>query len=325
MGSELISVIVPIFNVIRYLPLCLDSIARQSYSDLEIILVDDGSTDGSGAVCDKFADSDGRTRVIHQDNMGLWAARNAGQRVARGEFLIFIDSDDYIHRDMIMTLHKAITRNESIDLAMVDYIKTTRLDEDVDASLVGSEEFLTQEEVISRYCEGSIAGCVWNKMFRKSILEGLYASNFQRAQDQEYCLRVFLRAKKYVLVHKVMYFWVQRPGSHMHRPDYLFRFYHDIIDIYWGVLSSLTDDQKKYKGLLLEKLYRRLVLGKAYLSGTDNTAEVINFCDVYKKKISRQYWHCKDISFFEKSAMNMLYHCPGLLYRYMSRTGNWSH
>lgn len=324
MKSELISVIVPVFNVRRYLVHCLESIAHQSYRDLEIILVDDGSTDGSSAVCDEFANQDDRIVVIHQENMGLWAARNTGQRAAHGKYLIFIDSDDYIHSDMISTLHKAINEMEGSDLAMTDYKKTTSFDEDVDAFLEGSEEFLDQEEVMSRYCKGSIAGCVWNKMFRSSLLEGVFADNYQRAQDQDYCLKVFLRAKRAVIVHKVMYFWVQRPDSHMHSSDYLFRFYHDIIDIYWNNLSSLTDERIKYEPLLLEKLYRRLVLSKAYFYGTGNIAEVKGFCDVIKQKISRRYWHCKGIPFLEKTAMNVLYRCPGIAYRYMTRTGNWN-
>lgn len=323
MEDESVSVIIPVYNVKQYLVRCLDSVARQSYRNLEIILVDDGSTDGSGAVCDEFAGSDERVRVIHQENQGLWAARNSGQRVARGDYLLFIDSDDYIHSDMVMTLHKAINEADGIDLAMVDYKKTAMLDEDVDSVQEGSEEFLDQEEMISRYCKGSVAGCVWNKLFRRSLLEGVLAGNFKRAQDQDFCIKVFLRAKRSVLVHKVMYYWVQRPGSHMHSPDYLFRFYHDIIAIYLSIISSLTDDQMKYEHYFLEKLYRRLVLGKAYFSGTEHASEVMDFSDVVKREISRKYWHCKDIPLFEKTAMNTLYRCPGLVYRYMTRTGNW--
>ncbi len=321
--GELISIIVPVYNVRQYLTHCLESIAHQSYCNLDIVLVDDGSTDGSGDVCDEFANQDERVRVIHQENMGLWAARNTGQRAANGEYMIFIDSDDYIHRDMIMTMYNAINEAQGFDWAMIDYKKTTKLDEDVDTFLDGCEEFLDQEEVLSRFCRGSIPGCVWNKLFRRSVLEGIFAGNYQRAQDQDYCLKVFLRAESAVLVHKVMYFWVQRPGSHMHRPDYLYRFYHDIIAIYWSGLSSLSDDQVKYEHYLLEKLYRRLVLSKAYFYGTDQIKEVKSFCDVIRQKVSRQYWHCKDIPFFEKTVMSLMYYCPGLVFRHMTRTGNW--
>ena len=100
-SGDLISIIVPVYNTEQFLPRCLACIERQTYRNLEIILVDDGSTDRSGAICDEFARKDPRARVIHQENQGLWAARNAGQRVAMGDFLIFPDSDDYFHADML--------------------------------------------------------------------------------------------------------------------------------------------------------------------------------------------------------------------------------
>ena len=90
----MISVIVPIYNVEAYLPQCLDSIVSQTYKDLEIILVDDGSTDGSGRICDEFADKDVRIRVIHQNNSGLPGARNSGLKVAKGDYIIMPDGDD---------------------------------------------------------------------------------------------------------------------------------------------------------------------------------------------------------------------------------------
>lgn len=103
-AEPLISVIVPIYQVRPWLEKCLDSIVRQSYPHLEIILVDDGSTDGCSAVCDEWAEKDSRILVIHQENAGLSAARNIGLRHARGAYISFIDSDDYIHPDMIRRL-----------------------------------------------------------------------------------------------------------------------------------------------------------------------------------------------------------------------------
>jgi glycosyltransferase involved in cell wall biosynthesis len=323
MEDKLISVIVPVYNVKRYLPHCVESIAHQSYRNLEIVLVDDGSTDGSGGICDEFAGADERIKVIHQENMGLWAARNTGQLAAHGEFLIFVDADDYIHSDLISTLHTSINASEDIDIAMIDYKKTTVLDEDQKGFLEGGEELLNQEEVILRYFQGSIAGCVWNKLFRRRVLEGVLARNYRRAQDQDYCLRVFLRAKKIVFVHKVMYFWVQHLDSRMHRSDYLFLLYKDSIDFYWRIMTSLTNDQILYERLFLKKLYRKLVLGKSYYFCAGHVDQV-DFCDVFKKKITRKYWYCKDINFFEKIAMSILYYCPRIVYQYMIRTGNWN-
>ncbi len=106
--EELVSVIVPVYNIEAYLPHCLECIEAQTYKNLEIVLVDDGSTDGSGRICDEFAAKDPRARVIHQPNTGCWAASNAGQDAATGEYLWFPDGDDYFHKDIIRLMYEAI-------------------------------------------------------------------------------------------------------------------------------------------------------------------------------------------------------------------------
>lgn len=101
-----ISLVVPVYNVQEYLPECLDSLLGQSFAAIEIILVDDGSTDASGAVCDSYAERDSRIRVVHQRNAGVSGARNAGIRLARGRYLGFVDSDDWVDRDFCRTLYR---------------------------------------------------------------------------------------------------------------------------------------------------------------------------------------------------------------------------
>ena len=124
--KELISVIVPVYNIEVYLPRCIETIARQTYRNLEIILVDDGSTDGSGAICDEYVKTDERAIVIHQENQGLWAARNTGQKVAHGQYLMYVDGDDYLHVDAIKAMYEAINQNGSYDMAMIDRKFTER-------------------------------------------------------------------------------------------------------------------------------------------------------------------------------------------------------
>lgn len=117
----MVSVIVPVFNVKPYLAECLDSIIHQTYTDLQIILIDDGSTDGSGAVCDAYAAKDARIRVVHQENRGLSAARNRGIELATGEYLNFVDSDDYLLPDCIETLLKLCIEHDA-DMSICTYL-----------------------------------------------------------------------------------------------------------------------------------------------------------------------------------------------------------
>ena len=120
MNYYLISVIVPIYKVEKYLHKCIDSILAQTYTNLEIILVDDGSPDNCGKICDEYAAKDSRIKVIHQPNGGLSAARNAGLDIATGDYIGFVDSDDYIAPDMYEKLYNALVKNDA-DMAICDY------------------------------------------------------------------------------------------------------------------------------------------------------------------------------------------------------------
>ena len=114
----MISVIVPIYNVEEYLPTCIESILNQTYKDLEILLIDDGSTDNSGKICDEYAKQDKRCIVIHQQNKGVSATRNTGLNYATGKYISFVDGDDYIHPQMIEILYNEIRKGD-FDFSMI--------------------------------------------------------------------------------------------------------------------------------------------------------------------------------------------------------------
>ena len=170
--NELVSVIVSIYNIEAYLPRCLESLKAQSYTNLEIILVDDGSTDSSGKICDEYAVSDSRARVIHHDhNIGLWAARNTGQDAATGEYLWFPDGDDYFHRDIVKVMYEAINLNtdsgEKYDVAFIGCKQTSRLDEDVMAEMHPIFIEKTLDEVMEAFIRPTddfTGRNIWNKL-----------------------------------------------------------------------------------------------------------------------------------------------------------------
>ena len=168
--EELVSVIVPVYNIEDYLPRCLSCIEKQSYRNLEIILVDDGSTDGSGRICDEFAAKDSRVRVIHQPNTGCWAARNAGQDAATGEYLWFPDGDDYFHKDIIRVTVEVINRTnaagDKYDVALFGYEQTSRFDSDsLDGGMFSVKEYSDSRELNHDYCmEAGFSGEAGHEM-----------------------------------------------------------------------------------------------------------------------------------------------------------------
>lgn len=119
MKRNMISVIVPIYNIQEYLPQCIDSIINQTYTELEIILVDDGSTDSGGSICDEYALNDSRVKVIHKKNGGLVSARKAGIRAAHGEYITFVDGDDWIERDTYQKYLKSDSARISLHMPVM--------------------------------------------------------------------------------------------------------------------------------------------------------------------------------------------------------------
>lgn len=165
MGQALISVIVPVYNAKTYLPQCVDALLSQTYRDFEIILVDDGSTDGSAGLCDAFREKDSRVIVIHQANKGPGAARNAGLERAAGEYVCFVDADDRVSREYLRTLAEKTEGTDLVICAM------TKIPEELDTKAPEAPRRVTRPVVENLFSGGSVDGYLWNKIFRRSILE----------------------------------------------------------------------------------------------------------------------------------------------------------
>lgn len=166
--QKLISIIVPVFNVQPYLPECLQSIASQTYQNLEIVLVDDGSTDGSGEICDEWAERDLRFHVIHMENRGVAAARNVGLLNCTGDLIGFVDADDWIEKDMYMCLAKAC---QNADMAACGWIAYSEEFEELVShgrKLLKTHDY--EEAVIQVYRNDGYYTMVCNKLFRRKII-----------------------------------------------------------------------------------------------------------------------------------------------------------
>ena len=222
MNSPLVSVIVPVYNVAPYLEQCLDSIVNQTYRNLEIILVDDGSTDESGAICDRYAEQDGRIQVVHQKNKGLSGARNSGLDIASGEYIIFIDSDDYIWEGTIEGYISLFSQYADLDMIESNlYFSIWRStpppgeDYDDEASRSG---ILTAKELwkyfaLKGYGPTAIPH-VGNKCYRRSFIGEYRFKEGYVWEDIEFHLRLLGRIRHYLKWNKVTYYYREnRPGA----------------------------------------------------------------------------------------------------------------
>lgn len=163
----MISVIVPVYNVEPYLKKCLDSIVNQTYEDLEILVIDDGSTDKSGQICDEYAEWDERVRVFHTDNKGLSAARNLGLKEAKGEWIEFVDSDDWVDRDYCK-LPLELANIHNADLIIFRFRKIRGINR---RWRIKPGKKTTEDALRLIHEEASVV--VWNKLFRRSLFNGI--------------------------------------------------------------------------------------------------------------------------------------------------------
>ena len=225
--NPLISIIVPIYNVEKYLDKCICSIMNQTYTNLQVLLIDDGSTDQSGAICDKYADMDSRIQVIHQKNKGLVQARKAGLRRTKGEFAAFVDGDDYIDRGMYDELLNNILKTEA-DFVHSPFFEETGNMREVKANMpnmvFGVQSKKTSMEIMEKYifqndAEFCITPSIWSKLFRTEFIK----KNYQCLPDeQQYgedvlCLcHCMMNAKKISCINKPYYHYIVRHGSLSH-------------------------------------------------------------------------------------------------------------
>lgn len=210
----LISIIVPVYNVKDYLIRCVNSIQRQTYKNLEIILVDDGSTDGSGELCDELKKKDSRIEVFHKLNGGLSSARNVGLETAHGEFIGFVDSDDWIAQDMYEYMLNLMTNN-CAEVAQIGVKYTSIYTFDIGKQKEEIKVF-QNKEILQHYMETStISGSysVWMCLFQKDTLRGLKFQEGKINEDIIYKYKALERCKKYVESSLLKYFYFQSIGS----------------------------------------------------------------------------------------------------------------
>lgn len=212
--SPLITMVVPIYNVDRFLAVCIESILAQSYKNLEIILVDAGSTDSCGRICDEYEKKDARIRVIHQVNKGLSEARNAGIDAASGAYIAFIDSDDYIDRNYVETLFGALVENDA-EIAVCSFRYVSEEEDYVRNSTVLPKKkiFTGQQFLLAEKQLRDLSVIVWNKLYKRSVFSKLRYKAGVLYEDAYIYPKLFWERRKVVVTSEILYSYRKRQGS----------------------------------------------------------------------------------------------------------------
>ncbi|MDT6641236.1 glycosyltransferase, partial [Enterococcus faecium] len=206
-----ISIIVPVYNVEKYLKKCVDSILGQTFTDFELLLIDDGSTDNSGSICDELAKTDNRIKVIHKENGGLSDARNIGIEVAKGDFIGFIDSDDYIDEDMYAFLYNNILKYDA-ELSMCG-IYDVHKNKEI-KKLTPFSQLVTKSEAIELVLDGKlvVANAV-SKLYKKELFENVRYPKGKIAEDAAVILKIINQCNKIHVDTSQKYYYYHRGDS----------------------------------------------------------------------------------------------------------------
>ena len=208
----MVSIIVPVYNAQAYLDQCVKSVLAQTYRDIQLILVNDGSSDGSGAHCDRLAAQDSRITVIHQENAGVSAARNAGLNAAKGEYIGFVDADDWIAPD---AYEQALSAMDGCDIAMWDAVTVFddgRTEPDT-ISLLNSDQILKKADWTPQLLQ-YMAGAVWRCLYRAELLEDIrFPVGIKLSEDRLFNLQAMGKAKTVGYLKRGMYYRTIQEGS----------------------------------------------------------------------------------------------------------------
>lgn len=215
--NDVISVIMPVYNVAAYLPQCIESVLDQDYPYLEVILIDDGSKDESGAICDRYAAQDNRIRVIHQRNSGAAAAKNAGLRAATGEYLSFVDSDDFLEPNVYGYMLDVL-RSSGADAAHFSFRDVYR-NRTEDHITHKGRTIVTGRDYLVRFTKDWSCALLWNKLYKRSLYEGVFFEEGHKIDDEYFTYQGFLRDCRIVCDERIIYNYRRRASGVMASPE----------------------------------------------------------------------------------------------------------
>ena len=316
-NRPIISIIVPVYNVESYLERCINSILNQTFKNFELILVDDGSTDGCKDICNEYKTKDKRIKVIHKENGGLSSARNAGLDIARGKYIGFVDSDDFINKDMYKTLFNTIQDNNS-DMVICDYYKVNEDDINKFRNLkcncenIKIKNLNNLESIDNLFLTGEKFIFAWNKLYKRDLFSDLRYEQGRIYEDEYLAHRILYKCKKVSVIEVKMYYYVQRKGSLINSPFTVRRFdkvyaIKDRVDFLRE--KKLTNLEDKAEKTFIDYFVWNYFVAYQRLENIESELKIL------KKMFNRVFFKSLDnkfISLKEKLTLVILYLSPKL-------------
>ena len=261
MKNDMISIIIPIYNVEKYLEKCLDSILNQTYKNLEIILIDDGSTDNSPNICNSYCEKDKRIKIIHKNNEGVSSARNKGIELSKGKYIVFIDSDDYVSNEHIEVLYDCIISNN------VDLVISNLIDISEDGIILNNEEkesFLMNKDQCLKelLSEDNFYHLCCGNIYRKDLLEKIrFNCKYRIAEDLDFLYRYIKQISSAYFLSKNTYYYLKREGSATN--SIYSEKWNDELKICNFIISEMVELENNFHKYAKRK-YIRLNINQAY-------------------------------------------------------------
>ena len=317
--TDLISVVVPVWNIESRYPHALedliDSLVNQTYGNLEIILVDDGSTDRSGDICDDYATRDSRVKVYHTPNQGLPAARNYGIEKAVGDFTYFADADDVVHPQCLEVMQRILEAHPECECVVGRYQTTNNAFQPIENPRCESHD---SDYLVGGVLKGYVPLYAWNKLMRRDVTDRI-KHRITEYEDLDFSLRVALSIKQFILLDQVTYRYVLREQSacRSHLERRLPRMLESLQYLY---NHDIKDKHPQYLGDFIWHIYTTYIYNRPSVVGDDNSIQQLERSMKDIKKATWGIFIKSDVSWVKKLAAPILLRWPKL-----KRINNYIH
>ena len=318
----MISVIIPVFNVELFLQSCLESVKAQTLKDFEAILVDDGSSDSSGAICDAYARADNRFRVVHQPNQGVSAARNRGLDLAKGDYVYFVDADDEMRPEALEHLYHAITQGE-YDIAASGYSLVRNGEETDQCMTAGSPPMIfSGDEVLYKLLVDCSFVCYtcWNKLITRKLIADLRFTDIKQ-EDFLFCGQLSLRLGAVIYLNESLYRYYDRPSSLS--KDFSYIGPHRSMTVLARLIEETPKERKIARSLILTRLMVRLMTSSYFISASSLPLEekeaYKETCRMLFRRYRKEFFCHPAIPMLKKLKVAVGNLFPGLVGMYLAK------